>query len=228
MIVNVIIPTHDRINILKKTIDSLLNSDYPELKIWICVDGNRNMIRAIKDHCPNHDVKILHNKRRMDAIFSYNKILSAIDNEGAILNATDDLVFYPGTISTAVAKLERTFRDTDGVIGLNQYQDGNPKGRKYAFCLIGRKFAERYPGRQIYCPDYIHFNSDRELGFHAQNVRKFCFLPAAKIVHIRLPDNTTKLGRTVYVRDKRMYRERQARKILWGLSFKLIANELKI
>ena len=228
MIVNVIIPTHDRINILKKTIDSLLNSAYPKLKIWICVDGNTNMIHEIKDYCPNHDVKILHNKRRRDAVFSYNKILSAIDNDGAILNATDDLVFYPQTISTAVAKLKRTFSDTDGVIGLNQYQNGKQKGRKYAFCLIGRKFIERYPDCRIFCPDYIHFNSDRELGFHAQTVRRFWFLPEAKIVHIRLPDNTTKLGRVVYARDKKMYRERQARKILWGLSFKLISKELKI
>lgn len=228
MIVNVIIPTYDRVNLIKKTIDSLLNSDYPELKIWIIVDGNRNMIREIKNYCPNHDIKILHNKRRMDAVFSYNKVLFAIDNDGAILNATDDLVFYPKTISTAVNKLKKTFPDTDGVIGLNQYQDGNPKGRKYAFCLIGREFADRYPSRQIYCPDYIHFNSDRELGFHAKTVRKFCFLPESKIVHIRLPDRTTKLGRIVYVRDKAVYRERQARKILWGLNFKLISNELKI
>ena len=228
MIVNVIIPTHDRIDLIKKTIDSLLNSDHPELRLWICVDGNRNMIRDIKDYCPDRNLKIVHNKRRKDAVFSYNRILSVIDNDGAILNATDDLVFYPKTISTAVNKLKDTFRDTDGVIGFNQYQDGNPKGRKYAFCLIGRVFADRYPGHQIYCPDYIHFNSDRELGFYAQNVRRFCFLPAAKIVHIRLPDRTTQLGRVVYARDKTIYRERQARKIVWGLSFKLISEEMGI
>lgn len=227
MIVNVIIPTHDRIEIIKKTIDSLMNSDHRELKIWICVDGNRNMISEIKQYCPDKNVKILHNKRRMDAVFSYNKILSAIDNDGAILNATDDLVFYPMTISTAVAKLKSAFSDTDGVIGLNQYQDGKPKGRKYAFCLIGRRFAERYPKLAIYCPDYIHFNSDRELGFYAQTVRRFCFLPTARIVHIRLPDKTTIIGRRVYKRDKLIFRERQARKILWGMSFKLITENKK-
>ena len=164
----------------------------------------------------------------MDAVFSYNKILSVIDNDGAILNATDDLIFYTETISVAVNKLKDAFRDTDGVIGLNQYQEGKPKGRKYAFCLIGRKFANRYPDLKIYCPDYIHYNSDRELGFHAQTIRKFCFFPAARIAHIRIPDRTTKLGLVVYDRDKKVYRERQARKILWGLSFKLISKELKI
>ena len=228
MIVNVIIPTHDRIDLIKKTIDSLMNSDHPELRLWICVDGNRNMIRDIKDYCPDRNLKIVHNKRRMDAVFSYNKILSVIDNDGAILNATDDLVFYPKTISTAVDKLKSAFRDTDGVIGLNQYQDGKPKGRKFAFCLIGNKFINRYPNRQIYCPDYIHFNSDREMGYFAIKYRHFVFLPAARIVHIRIPDRTTKLGKAVYMRDKKVYRERQARKLLWGSSFKLIADELKI
>jgi len=228
MIVNVIIPTYDRIDILKKTIDSLIDSNYPEIMIWILVDGNRKMIPEIVDYCPEKNIKILHNKRRMDAVFSYNKILSVIDNDGAILNATDDLVFHPGTIKTAVKTLFRLFSDGDGVIGMNQYQEGKPKGRKYAFCLIGRKFADRYPDRKIYCPDYIHFNSDRELGFHAQTIKRFHFHPAATIVHIRIPDRTTKLGLRVYARDKKVYRERQARKILWGLSFKLISDELKI
>jgi len=228
MIVNVVIPTFDRIDLIKKTIDSLMNSNYPEIKIWICVDGNPNMIRWIEDYCPNHDVKILYNKRRRDAVISYNKLFLAIDNDGAILNATDDLIFYPGTIKTAVKTLFQMTSDGDGVVGMSQYQDGHPKGRKFAFCLIGRKFADRYPNRQIYCPDYIHFNGDRELGYYAKMANRFIFQPEARVVHIRLQDQTTKLGRIMYERDKKVFHARQAKKILWGLNFGLIADELKI
>lgn len=228
MIVNVIISTYDRIDLIKKTIDSLMNSNYPDIKTWICIDGNQKMIKKIKEYCPNRNVKLLHNKRRRDIMFSYRKIISAIDNDGAILNAADDIVFYPGTIKMVVKKLLHLFPDGDGVIGLSQRMDGQPRGRKYAHCLIGPKFADRYPSRQAYCPDYIHFCGDSELGIYAKNNKRFHFFPEARIDHTRLADRTTELGRLVYTRDRIVFRERQAQNLLWGSSFELISKSMDI
>ena len=206
---------------------SLIN-EYKDKIIWICFDGNMDSLKEIREYSPGPNINFVFNKRRRDVVISYNKIMGMIKNSGAILYASDDLVFYPQTITIAVNQLQRMFPDTDGVIGLNQYQDGRMKGRKYAFALMGRKFVERYPDYMVFCPDYIHFNSDREIGFHAKTLNRFHFCPEAKIVHIRLKDNTTALGRVVYARDKAVYRERQARKILWGMSDQLISKEMNL
>lgn len=228
MIVNVIIPTFDRIDLIKRTIDSLRHCPYQDKIVWILVDGNLEILQELREYAPYPEFKFLFNKRRRDVVASYNKIVKAIDNDGAILHASDDLIFYSETIPTAVRVLKRYFSDTDGVIGLNQFQEGHPRVRLFAFCLTGRKFYERYKKNKMFCPDYVHFNADREHGIFAKSFHKYHFCEEARFIHIRIPDKTTKIGRVNYDRDNRMQRERRSRKLLWGLSFKLIAKELKI
>lgn len=220
MLINVVIPTFKRLQTLKKTLNSLKKCKYPTKIVWVVVDGrNFETLDMLRDDFPS--VNILLNVKRRDAVISYNKAFKLLD-EGAVLIATDDLIFHKDCISLAARFLAFKFPSTDGLIGLNQLQDGRPKGRKYAFCLMGREFFERYEKRVVFCPDYIHFNGDRELGIYGKSERRFHFLPSAKVDHIRLDDETTALGKEVYKKDRETWNKRQSRGLLWGRSFELI------
>ena len=220
MHVNIVISTFDRIDFLKMTMYSLLNSSYKDISVYIMVDGNLDMYEKLRDFYADKTdiVKIYKNAKRKDVIYSLNKILANV-KEGCILYAADDIIFYHDCIRVALRTMKRHFPDTDGVIGLNQLQDGISKGRKYAFGLVGKKFIKRFMDRELFCPEYIHFNGDREMGLYAMEVNKFYYCVDAKVNHIRLPDETTRLGKIVYNSDKIIFRKRQQNQLLWGRNF---------
>ncbi len=220
MHVNIIISTFDRIDTLKMTINSLLKSSYKDLSVHIIVDGNLEMYEKLKDFYKdkNGNTDIYKNTKRKDFIYSWNKVSTKI-REGCILYASDDLVFHDNCIEVAFGAMKGCFPDTDGVIGLNQLQDGISRGRKYAFGLVGKKFIKRFMDRELFCPEYIHFNGDREMGLYAMEVNKFYYCVDAKLDHIRLFDETTRLGKMVYKSDKIIFRKRQRNQLLWGRNF---------
>ena len=220
MHVNIVISTFDRIDVLKMTVDSLLNGSHEDISIYIMVDGNLDIYEKLRDFYAykTDTIKIHKNEKRKDVIYSLNKVLANV-KEGCILYASDDIIFYRDCIRTALHAMKRHFPDTDGVIGLNQLQVGVSKGRKYAFGLVGEKFVKRFMDRELFCPEYIHFNGDREMGLYAMEVNKFYYCVGAKVDHIRLPDKTTRLGKIVYDSDKIIFRKRQQNQLLWGRNF---------
>lgn len=220
MHVNIIISTFDRIDALKMTINSLLKSNCKDISIHVIVDGNPEIYGKLKAFYEDKgdNIKIYKNAKRKDVVYSLNKILVET-GEGCILYASDDLIFHRNCIRTALHAMKKYFPDTDGVIGLNQIQNGISRGRKYAFGLIGKKFTERFVDKKLFCPEYVHFNGDRELGLYAIEVNKFHYCTNAKLDHIRLPDETTRLGNTVYKSDKIIFRKRQQKQLLWGRNF---------
>jgi len=222
MHVNIIISTLDRMDALKMTINSLLESSYKDISIHVMVDGNPEMYEKLKNS-HNDNINIYKNAKRKDVIYSLNKILINIKKE-CILYASDDLIFHNDCIEVAFCAMKRRFPDTDGVIGLNQIQGGISKGRKYAFGLIGKKFVERFMNKELFCPEYIHFNGDREMGLYAMEIGKFHYCTSAKVDHIRLSDETTRLGKTVYKGDKIRFRKRQQNQLLWGRNFERLED----
>lgn len=220
MHVNFLIATFDRYKTLTMTIDSIFNGTFKDISLHLIVDGNSEMLKRIKQFCKGRDyeVNFYNNKERKDVIFSFNKVLKHI-NGGSVLFATDDLLFHPDCLITALRAMKKMFNGSDGIVGLNQLQRGEPKGRKYAFGLIGEDFVKRFPDNQIFCPDYIHFNGDRELGIYSKSIDKLFYCEQAQVDHIRLQDNTTALGKQVYMRDKLIFKERQQKGFLWGKNF---------
>ena len=49
MHVNIVISTFDRIDVLKMTINSLLNSSHEDISIYVIVDGNPEVYEKLKD-----------------------------------------------------------------------------------------------------------------------------------------------------------------------------------
>ena len=112
------------------------------------------------------------------------------------------------------------FPDGDGIVSIG-------KKHRVAFGLLGRKFADRFPNRQVFCPDFIHYGSDSELFRTISIWGKMAFIAhrPSSVNHARPKDETWRLARASRGRDHRIYFKRQEMGLNWGIEFKLIARE---
>ena len=159
--------------------------------------------------------------------------------EDVMLWLVDDVELHPDTLEKAVRTFERCFPDTDGVVGLNHICPGHPNynGKPFAFNLIGKKFIERYPNRQVCCPDYTFWYQDEELYDYADSliirsgVSRFYFCKESLLNHYhpgfcKEEDETHRISRgNIYSRDYETYRQRKIKKLTWGKSFELINKD---
>lgn len=212
MRVTIIIPTYDRLKSLRQTIKSILEGSHKDIRILIVIDGNPEMKVAF----PFSPTAIIRNEERRDWVFSMNRALKEMEETDAVLYASDDLKFPPNAISKAVAMLKSSFPDGDGLIGLKQ----SCAGVDSAFGIMGKKFIDRFPDRQVFCPDYIHYVSDVEIGQFAKSIGKFYLYNDVVLAHDRPKDKTRELGLEVFGIDRATRAERGRRGYLWGKNFK--------
>lgn len=217
MRVNVMISTYDRAKSLKNTVESIFDGDHKDVCVSIMMDGNISLSRQLN----HHPARIFLNEERMDYVFSMNRLLQESEDTEGVIYASDDLVFPPYAISEAAEAMEEHFPDGDGLVGLNQ----NCQGIDSAFGLMGRKFIERFPERQVFCPDYVHFVSDAELGAFTKSIGKFYFCSGVTLKHERnQQDETFRLGVGMWGRDMAMHVKRYQKGFLWGSNFGLVGN----
>ena len=206
-----------RIPMLIKTVESIQAGEYKNVHPIIVTDGNPKIERVAKEKL--HNVSVISNKKRMDWIFSTNRVLREFDSDYYIYGS-DDLTFRPDSIKYAMAKMQECFPDGFGVIAL-------AKKNKCTFGLFGRKFADHFPDRQVFCPDYIHYASDSELMRCVRALDKYAYPPerTSMVLHARLKDETWRFARQVKTRDHRIRIEREEKGYLWGVDFNLITRQ---
>jgi glycosyltransferase involved in cell wall biosynthesis len=219
MRIDIVIPTYDRAALLRKAIHSLEQSTYEATAILI-IDGNPNYE---KDLVFGKLPMIIHeNAERRDWVASMNSWLKSdgkTRNPDAVFYAADDLEFSPQCIEFAVAAMNERFPNGDGLVGINQQIPG---GRESAFGLMGRRFIERFPDGIVFCPDYVHWWSDFELGEYARSINRFFWCKMAKVRHNRPHDKTYRLAHEPIHRDHAAHKERERRRLLWGRNFDLV------
>ena len=221
MHVNVIIATHDRWELLRGTLRSLKKQTYKDFSVHVLVDGNQG---NIPEWLMGSDVKIQTTLDRVDVVAAYGILTTQIES-GSILNATDDLIFHPECLSATVYGMTSRFPRSMGVVGINQHQEGRRKGRSFAFTLMNRRYIDHFPDRIVFCPDYVHYCSDKEHGWFAAGQQCFFVCACAIVDHVRVEDNTTRLGREVRKQDQNIFRIRQNKGLLWGREFDLIRRK---
>ena len=212
--VNVCIPTFDRFDLIRQTVKSILGGIYRLISITIIVDGGR---KAYFDRLwryynikPFINVKLMFNAKRFGWPRSTNRIFQETDHD-FYFYASDDLIFQPDTITKMMADMNRLFPDGDGIIGVTQ-QLG--KFCPAAFGLVGRKWVNRFPNRQMMYPKYIHFCSDSELWRYSRGIKRF-HLSKAAVHHNRPFDNCKKLAQTTLTRDRRIWFPRRDAGKFW-------------
>jgi len=213
------IPTcsSERIPMLIKTVETIQAGKYKNVHPVILADGNPIIYKEAKNQLRN--VSVISNEKRMDWVFSVNRIFKEFDSDYYIYGS-DDLTFRPDSIKCAMAKMQECFPDGFGVIAL-------AKKNKCTFGLLGRKFADHFPDRQVFCPDYIHYASDSELMRCVIALETYAYPPerTSMILHARPKDETWRLARSVRTRDHAMRDERIEKGYLWGVDFNLITRQ---
>jgi len=216
MHVNIIIPTWNRPKLLLQAIASITKSTYKDYSIIVIVDGNLKLI----DSLIKQPIMIIVNPTSRDWVYSVNRGLR-LSVADAIMYAADDIVLTPSCLAIAVAALKEKFPDGNGLIGINQ----TVVGCSSAFGLMGRKFVDHFPNRQVFCPDYIHLASDFEVGKYARANNIFYYCKEAVMNHYRLRDETWQRVAKVKDRDLQIQAQRVEKKLIWGNSWeKLIAR----
>lgn len=210
--VNVCIPTISRFELIRKTIHSILAGNYENVIITIIVDDGRKAYyeKLKRRYSGNDQIKILYNEKRLGWPCSLNRIFKETDDD-LYFFASDDLLFRPNTIQRAVANMEKHFPDGDGLIGisqnLNQYCPA-------AFGLIGRKWVNRFPDRQVMYPKYVHFAGDSEHWHYAKQKNRF-YKSHALVYHARPFDECKRKAQKTLLRDRAIWFPRRDSKHFW-------------
>ena len=218
MKVIVVIPTcsSERIPLLIQTVESIQAGSYKNVHVVVVADGNPHIHEVANKKL--HNVSVLLNEKRMDWNFSVNRVFKEFDADYYIY-ASDDLIFPPDCITHAMATMQKRFPDGFGLVTLS-------KKNRCPFGLLGRKFVEHFPDRQVFCPDLIHYGGDSELMRMVSKLGLFAYPPEreSQVRHSRLKDETWKLARRTRSRDRAIFNKRQEKDYLWGIDFNLIAR----
>ena len=219
MKVTIAIPTcsSNRIPMLIQAVKSIQAGSYKNVHPVIVADGNPHIAEVANKQL--HNVTVISNTERRDWVFSINRVLKEFDSDYYIF-ASDDLIFPPDCIECAIARMQECFPDGFGVVSIG-------KKNKCTFGLFGRKFADHFPDRQVFCPDFIHYAGDSELMRTVRELGKYAFPPKrdSSVQHSRLKDDTWRLARGVRTRDHMIRDERYAKGYIWGVDFNLIAGK---
>ena len=195
--IGVVIPTWDRRVLLDKCLASITAANAAHPEAWA-------EPLVIDDH------------PRLDYVARMNEGIKFWRGPGepsfdGLIYGADDIIFEPSSIASACAMMDSRFPAWDGMIALQQ--NG---GTRYAFGLMGRAFIAHFPDAQVFCPDYVHYYGDTELGLYAERAGKVALCPDARLYHERAKDETCTLAMAEWQRDGLAFNERRAAGLVWG------------
>lgn len=202
--ITITIPTISRLGTIQKTVDSIFSNNL-DISIKIIVDGEKwkpyyEKLKAI--YSKNKIVTVLLNKNRSGWGGCVNYSVKTY-NADFYISASDDLMFDKDAIIKAKRIMKHHFPDGDGVVGFNQ------KNMRHfcpgAFVVFGDKWADRFPDRQVYFPQYKHFCVDSELWHYAKSENKFAFAENANVKHIRPNDECHRIAQKTLNRDRQIW-----------------------
>jgi len=223
--INVVLPTLGRPRV-RDTIDSLLTSTWGNVHIVVVVQENKEFADMLrKKYATEKDVEVIFEKERKGWIWAANLIAQ---RRGSLFAAADDIVVMRDTIEILDAVLHRFFPDEDGIVCpyLTQTYMNKRQGFPGAFTFIGDKFIDRFPGRQIFCPDYFVHGPDAELRNYGISVNRYIQAVDAKIIHFERcaneMDETGKITTKRSTEARELLWARQDAGYLWGRDFNLM------
>jgi len=206
-----------RLPMLIPGVESMQTGEYKNVHPVIVADGNKQIYETALKELRN--VSVILNEKRMDWVFSINRVIREFDSDYYIFGS-DDLIFPPDCIKCTMARMQECFPDGFGVVSM-------AKKNKTTFGLFGRKFADHFPNRQVFCPDFIHYAGDSELMRCVRTLGKYAFPPKrdSSVRHYRLNDETRRLARSVRSLDRARFNKRIELGYIWGVDFNLVGRK---
>lgn len=229
MKLDLVIPTKGRIEKLDNCINSILHSIRDQdvsIYIYFSIKEEYNYYQSIFKDTGLPVYNILMNEDYKVPRF-WNKHLKYMEAD-ALCYLNDDVLLLEDTISTLFDMYQSRFPDFEGVMGLNQVNVLSSSKVEAAFGVIGKKYADSFPDRKVWCPDYYRFYADFELWRFAKKTNRFEFASPVQIHHLhpctdrKLADETHADVRTWIDTDRETFRIRSTKNLLWGDSWELI------
>ena len=231
MNLDVVIPTRKRLDKLAVCLNSIQYAlQLDNVKCYVYFSSDTEVMQF------SWKYPLLHKLVKATAFPDYtapklwNYHLNNMEADG-MMYLNDDVEMLDEGLIVGKNQFVLTFPDYDGVLGFTQ---ANLKGRfdtaPAAFGIVGSKFADRFPNRQAFCPDYRHLWIDRELEYAAKHHGKFHFSNQVKLNHFhpcldkKYEDDTHYHIRQHKTRDKKTWEERKARGWTWGIDFNLLGE----
>lgn len=143
----------------------------------------------------------------------------------AMLYLSDDVILSAYTLNRVCTEMDRRFDTYDGIVCLYLSNLPQPQPVNCAFGLMGKRFADRFPDRQAFCPEYMRFYADRELDLYAIPKKLVYIDSTIPIKHMHaahypeMLDDTHYDARKWLKRDRDMFVNRKQRKLIWGDSY---------
>lgn len=227
MKIDIVIPTRQRpkqLNLLLETIQCAL---IPNVKVWVFFDAWKELNQFKAEHNWHNkwlNMRILGREFAPPMFLNDFLLLSTAD---VVINLSDHCTVSEDYLKAVVKAFKKYFPDYDGVVAAKV--SDMTKQMESAFCAVGMKFADRFPNRAIWCPDYKVFYCDEELGLFAKSIDKFYFCEAAQLTYyfphttLRM-DSTWKWHRRNKREDVEMNRKRHKANLLWGRDFGLLTR----
>ncbi len=228
--IDIAIPTLHRPEKLTVCVESILNGRYPNVRVHILWSDFNEMPRYGKQF--RHDARVVTQQTDYSKVSTcWNNFVKQSDAD-LILFLCDDCALDIDCLVNASDALYKHFPDGDGLIGLNvtNYPPSWPEAiTQYGFRLVGKKFHERFPEGQAYCPEYYRFYVDTEMGMYSKLVGKFAFCEDARMKHFHPNAPGGTLDDTHYANrgekqkwDIEIWKARQAKGYLWGKDLNIV------
>lgn len=228
MKLDIVIPSYHRLESLDKCIKSIfiaeqnIENQHTEVYVHLYLTDDGDLMHCAVKYRDIANVAVHLCTYRVPDF--WNTHLAGTDAD-MVMTCNDDVEILPDTLNTIINQFQDKYPDFDGVLGLNQANLPADQALQSAFTVIGIKYADRFPERQVFCPAYDRFYGDKELGMYAESIGKFYYCAEAKIHHFHAAfyperkDATHESVRTYLDGDKRKWRQRQAKGLLWGKTF---------
>lgn len=233
MLLKIVIPTLNRLEKLKNCINSIIKAKRNfNVELIICF-SNLYEIKTIKSLFKQFNwikYKLIKNYKVPEF---WNSFCKELKKDECLMYLNDDIVLKDDTIKYTFELYPKFFPNFDGVVGIRQENIPENQALPTAFGIIGYKFTENFPNKEILCPEYFRFYADRELYLYTTKTNKFKFSSVISLIHYHpafykhLADDTHKKVRLYWNKDHQTYLKRQELGYIWGINFFKLKKENK-
>jgi len=225
--IDVVIPSRGRVKKLENCLNSIFHAAIDirlQIYLYFSVPEEYTYFLEKFRDLPEVTPLLLENYRVPD--FWNTHLRNTKANVMCYLN--DDVLVDRDLFKVVMKEFYKKFPDYDGIIGFRQTNIPKDSTVEGAFGAIGIKYADRFPKRQVLCPNYERFYSDFELWKYASHINRFYFCDLAMLTHLHpmgnkeLEDDTHRLVRQYLKQDRVTHTQRQQLGYLWGKDFNLV------
>lgn len=230
MKLDIVIPTLQRERKLRNCITSIEKARKDNDVTVYLYFNNIEEIKALQELLPFFryswiDASVLIEEYRVPAFWNAHLRRMRAD---AMCYLNDDVILFPDTIDKLMESYQKHFPDYDGILGINQSNLTSTSNKEGAFGVIGKKYANRFPNKQVFCPEYYRFYADYEVELYAKSIDKFIYDKEVKIVHLHGSfygeDKTHNSVRNWLITDRNIFKRRQKKKLLWGANYDFLST----